>query len=130
MAYVDVIVAGQLSALFSLFRMEVQKILNRFPKLNERTDFVCFRICQISQVLCTLRGWIRHIGNQMHHRWLCDEGVSKLLDSIDQVYLPPTGNRIGPLRGQRGAQRPLCGVHGKRHLQVFWQIQTKRRQNS
>ena len=99
MAYVDVVMVDQLSPLFSLLRMDVPETTMEFPTLNVRTDFVRFHLGQTGQVLCTLRSGIRHIGNQMHHRRLCHEGLSELLDLVDQVYRSPPGDRFGPLGG-------------------------------
>lgn len=72
---------------------------SRVVAAKRGTDFVRLHFGSISQVLRPLRGGIRHIGNQMYHRWLCDEGFFEFLDPVDQVDRPPAGNRIGSLGG-------------------------------
>ena len=71
MAYVDVILAGQLSSLFSLFCMKSRKLLHNFPKLNKEQTLFAFTSARlvksfapyaagsgISEIKCIIAGFV------------------------------------------------------------------------
>src|SRR5579871_5393401 len=69
-------------------------ITSTFWSLSNCIDLLCMDECNFGSFLRTVRCWFWYLGNQMHYRRLCDEGISRFLDTSYQIYMLTTSHLI------------------------------------